>query len=192
MSWEIKYHQALDDLRAATYDTTVDALVAELPYLWLDRYTTMCDGQVNVLRITVLDLEYLFDFCTEIGAPREDRVVVAFGRSRPGDVSRPSSRIAGFPGSDDRGDRGHFIAHSGGGGVDINLFHQDQQVNRGWSVEGKEFRRMERYYADHPGTFCFSRPAYKDATARPSLLEVGILRRDLTFWIASFSNDPAG
>src|SRR5215510_664166 len=55
-------------------------------------------------------------------------------------------------------DRGHFIAHSIGGGLDVNVFWQDRDLNRGWSPEGKIFRQMETYCQEHPGTFCFSRP----------------------------------
>src|SRR5437763_613022 len=100
-------------------------MTAELPAAWHDRYARMCDGPTNVLATTVQGFEYLFDSCSELPVERADRLVVAFGRSVRARRKRPSSRIAGFPGSDDRGDRGHFIAHSMGGGADINLFHQD-------------------------------------------------------------------
>jgi hypothetical protein len=52
-------------------------------------------------------------------------------------------------------------------GLDVNLFPQRREVNRGWSDEGKLFRKMERYAAEHPGTFCFARPICRDLSRRP-------------------------
>ena len=80
------------------------------------------------------------------------------------------------------------MAHSAGGRLDINLFHQDARLNRGWSPEGRRYRAMEKYCAEHEGTFFFSRPIYADTTARPSEIEFGVLRSDLTFWIELFEN----
>ncbi len=34
-------------------------------------------------------------------------------------------------------DKGHFIAHYSGGPIDINLFPQHRDVNRGWSSQGR-------------------------------------------------------
>lgn len=88
--------------------------------------------------------------------------------------TRDASRIRGFPGSDERRDRGHFLAHASGGGLDINLFHQNALLNRGWSPEGRRYRQMEQYAARHEGTLFFSRPIYEDhyraAGADPSPL----------------------
>lgn len=35
----------------------------------------------------------------------------------------------------------------------MNLFLQRRDLNRGWSQQGKQYRAMEQYLADHPGTF---------------------------------------
>lgn len=97
------------------------------------------------------------------------------------------ARIRGFPGSDERGDRGHLVAHAAGGGLDLNVFHQDAYLNRGWSPEGKRYREMERHCADHERTF-FLRLIYTDATAWPSEVELGILLPEGTLWVESFAN----
>lgn len=75
-------------------------------------------------------------------------------------------------------DVGHFVAHSTGGPPDINLFYQDRRLNRGWSAEGKVYRLMEKYAADHPGTFYFSRPVYEGESTVPRFLELGILLKE--------------
>jgi hypothetical protein len=194
----IDYEHGLVTLGDASYDALVAALADELPHAWLARYERMCTGPTNVLIVTATGFDYLFDYSADLIARgalsaspgREDRVVVAFGRSARAAGARPKSRIAGFPGSDERGDRGHFLAHAAGGGVDINLFHQDLLLNQGRSPEGKRYRAMERYCAAHPGTFCFSRPIYSDETARPAQLEFGVLRVERTFWIEIFANEP--
>jgi len=189
----IRYEIALRELRGDTYDTTVEALSRELPYDWLDRYMKMCGGdeRTSALVVNRGTFDYVFDFCSDLSDPpagREDRLVVAYGRSVRAERKRPKSRIAGFPGSDGRGDRGHFLAHSAGGGVDINLFHQETRFNRGWSPAGKIYREMENYCASTPGVFCFSRPIYADLTARPAEIEFGILRVDGDLWVNVFKN----
>jgi hypothetical protein len=49
-------------------------------------------------------------------------------------------------------DDGHFIARSIGGDLDVNLFSQDRLLNRGWSAQGKIYRRMEKYCQQQEGT----------------------------------------
>src|ERR1700686_2889466 len=129
----IDYERGLAMLGNASYETLVTAMRDGLPEAWLSRYEEMCIGPTNVLVVPAEGFEYLFDYSADLVARgllptspgREDRVVAAFGRSLRAGVARPASRIAGFPGSDGRGDRGHFLAHASGGGVDINLFHQE-------------------------------------------------------------------
>ena len=189
----IDYEAGLRTIDADSDEAIVDVLRDELPYAWLERYERMCDARVNVLKLTVNGFDYLFDFCSDIGInDREDRVVVAFGVSRAPEKARPKSRMQGFPTDAERGDRGHLMAHGSGGGVDINLVHQDARLNRGWSPQGKRYREMERYTAAHPGTFFFSRLIYEDATARPAAFEIGILRPDRTMWVEVFGNAPGG
>lgn len=109
------------------------------------------------------------------GSARDDRVVAVWGVSRREPAgTRDRGRMGGYlsgvwsatyPGRD----RGHFFAHTMGGGTDINLFPQLASVNR-----GGEWRRMERFAAEHPGTFCFIRPIYAGSGWVPSELEYGL------------------
>jgi len=70
----------------------------------------------------------------------------------------------------------------------VNLFPQQRELNRGWSEEGKLFRRMERYAAERPGTFCFARPIYSDLTCCPAIVEYAVLRPDGALWVERFGN----
>jgi hypothetical protein len=72
-------------------------------------------------------------------------------------------------------DVGHFLAHSSGGPSNINFFVQDRRLNRGWSLEGRRYRRMEQYVAGHPGTVYFSRPVYDEPSNVPRWIEYGML-----------------
>ncbi|SDB71933.1 DNA/RNA non-specific endonuclease [Belnapia rosea] len=109
------------------------------------------------------------------GSATDDRVVAVWGLSKAEPAgTRDTGRMAGFlngvwsatyPGRD----RGHFFAHTMGGGTDINLFPQLASVNR-----GGEWRRMERHAAANPGTFCFIRPIYRGSGWTPAELEYGI------------------
>ena len=75
-------------------------------------------------------------------------------------------------------DKGHFIAFSIGGevsGGETNIFPHNRALNRGRSDEGKVYRRMETFAANHPGTLFFHRPIYERETDTPNWLEVGIL-----------------
>ncbi len=87
----------------------------------------------------------------------------------------------------DQDDRGHFFAHTMGGGLDINLFPQAIRVNRGGL-----WRQMENYCSRNPGTFCFIRPLYTDRSWRPTSLEYGIFKTETgrapEFWGNTFAN----
>ena len=87
-----------------------------------------------------------------------------------------------------RYDRGHFIAHSLGGGLYINIFPQPAVLNRGWSEDGKLFRSMERYCKTHPGTYCFARALYAGQSAHPAVIEFGVLKVEGELWVNSFPN----
>lgn len=192
---QIDYAAGMRSLAGASLEEIVEVIRAEMPQAWIARYHRMCDGPTNVLDVPLPNFSYLFDFCTELvdagelprGA-REDRAVVAYGIARSATGGRNASRIRGFPGSDERGDRGHLVAHAAGGGLDINVFHQNAYLNRGWSLQGKRYREMERYCAENDGTFFFSRLIYADETARPAEIEFGILKPDASLWVEVFDN----
>jgi hypothetical protein len=141
---------------------------------------------------------YLFDYYSALGeagdgAAVEDRLVCAFGISRRGLGKRNVSRQRGWVGPTEERfgadrDKGHYIPNALGGGLEINLFDQSRALNRGRSVPGRTYRSMERYCLDYPGTFFFNRPIYADGTARPAMLELGVLKSDGTLWIELFEN----
>jgi hypothetical protein len=194
----INYAAGICTLAGSPIETIIQVIRDKLPEAWLTRYHRMCEGPTNVLEVALSKFTYLYDFCTELieagdlpAGAREDRAVVAYGISQSQPKQRDATRMRGFPGSDERGDRGHLVAHAGGGGLDINVFHQDVYLNRGWSPHGKRYREMERYCAAHEGTFFFSRLIYTDPTARPAEIEFGILKPDGTLSVELFINATA-
>lgn len=86
--------------------------------------------------------------------------------------------------------KGHFIAHSMGGPIDVNLFPQIAHVNLGKSPEGKRFRTMEKYVASRPGTFVFARPVYCDLTDCPLALEFGYCDDSMQPIFDTYPNRP--
>jgi hypothetical protein len=48
-----------------------------------------------------------------------------------------------------------MVAHAARGTFGPNMFPQDRELNRGWSVEGRRYRALEREIANTPGTFFF-------------------------------------
>lgn len=145
-----------------------------LTELWISAYHRTTEDEPEIVEFSDGAYRYLFDLTLE-------RVVAAWGPSRDADAPRDTTRQAGFlpgftrhhPGKD----RGHFMSHAQGGLMDVNFFPQKREVNRGWSSAGKLYRRMEKYCAETPETFCFSRPIYGpgNRTWDPDRLEYGLL-----------------
>lgn len=182
-------------------------LDALLPAIWAKQYGESVTSSLNLLTVSFGATDFEQPFCrfmfdhlsaskridVENPEVNEDRVVAVWGTSKPIAIRpRDQSRMRGllqhvwisrFP----KTDRGHFFAHTMGGGLDINLFPQSAQTNR----RGL-WRKMENYCAKHPGTFCFVRPIYSDKGWRPLLLEYGIVKMtpDTTyhFWGNVFEN----
>lgn len=193
----IHYDSVLAEAKDRSADVTA-YLRHTLPALWFDAYCAMTPRVTNVLRFTHGTFEYLYDDYATLEATgagvRDDiaeaRLVAAVGISSPADRKRDDSRLRGWLGPTgrvlgDEWDKGHFIAHSIGGAVDgleANVFVQRRRVNRGG------YRTMERYCADHPGVFCFSRPIYTDPSARPTSVEFGVLTPAGALWIQTFEN----
>jgi hypothetical protein len=158
---------------------------------WCDEYRRR-HSPANILEVNVLTAVFVFDKSYE-------RVVLAYGLSVKPKASRDRTRMRQFPdvnigvravkGTDALpADRGHFLAHSAGGRLDVNLFPQSRALNRGLSPEGKLFRRMERYVVANPGVFHYHRAIYDDDTWIPSELEYGVLVDDEGWWVNRFEN----
>lgn len=201
----INYDQILS--RAPTGDTEdkIRFFSETLPYEWATAYRTLNPHRANIWRVPFNGFEYLFDHSSELVEQGvvseedvvEDRLVAVHGRSQVNRGKRRDSLMRKHPlgtiffidsKSRIKYDKGHFIAHSLGGGLHINLFPQSTAVNRGWSESGKLFRSMERYCQEHANTYCFSRPLYKGHSSHPHDIEFGVLKADGTLWINSFQN----
>ncbi|WP_162909918.1 hypothetical protein [Aggregatilinea lenta] len=201
------YTDILNNAPKDDKEALVAFLSAELPDLWYGDYEAMTFtddypyslAELDIVSITLDKLTYLYDMgnAYDEGDPQnprvESRVVAVYGCSQLPRTNRDTSRMRGWLGpsglrGDGNYDKGHFIAHMAGGGLDINLFFQRRDINRGWSERGKVYRRMERYCAEHLGAFCFSRPQYHDRTWQPCAIEYGILLPDSTLWVEWFEN----
>lgn len=158
---------------------------------WCDEYLAAF-GPCAVVEVEMPSSVYFFDRTFE-------RVVIAYGLAVPPSKDRDSARMRRFPDVNvgiqsnlgDRAftaDRGHFLSHGAGGELDINLFPHRRELNRGWSSEGKVFRRMEAYVASRPGTFHAHRPTYDDETWIPAVLEYQVLVEDSRWWVGTFAN----
>lgn len=128
----------------------------------------------------------------------EDRVVAAFGLSTVRADDQNKTIMQSFRKGTNKlferygavYNRGHLIAHSMGGPIDVNLFPQLEHVNLGRSPEGSKYRKMERYITAHPGTFVFSRPIYGDFSECPFAFEYGYCDADMKMITETFPNRP--
>jgi len=203
--WNLDYEQILAKCGGDNYESKATAIAEELPYVWLDVYRCNSPSTSNPHRITIDTFEYLIDWQIEsvehgLVAPDEaveERVFAVHGRSQCPSKKRNDAIMRNRPlGPVDelkhrfhtKYDKGHFIAHSIGGGLDINIFPQHRKVNRGWSARGKVWRAMERYCQRHGGVYCFSRPIYLGRSWHPQALDYGVLKLDGTLWVERFKN----
>ena len=192
-------------LRWAASAGSVWDLIAHLrsrfPAQWQRVYAATASDAPNIAQVEYGTFDYICDSYSSTEALGEvafdqrvrDRVVGVLGISLPMRGRRRGSMPKGWvehPEEIDSSgrDKGHFIAHAIGGGLDMNVFSQARDLNRGISEQGKVYRLMERYCYENPGTFCFSRPVYEDATSVPRWLEFGLLREDGSLWVEVFEN----
>jgi hypothetical protein len=189
---------------SSTTSDLIAALKEELPYLWRENYEHRTRRPTNLVRVELGTFVYIYDFYSGLEATAaaptglgiEDRLVGAFGTSTAPTEIRDPARIRGWVGPTqlrygaDR-DKGHIFGRALGGGTDgpgINTWIQSRSLNRGWSDQGKMFRKMEGYCAKHPGIFCFSCPTYVDQTCELVGFEFGIILPDKSLWIREFEN----
>ena len=198
----VHYDRLLSSVEDPNTETVIHLLFSELPGQWIEEYQEMTPRPTHIVAATFESFQYLFDYYSIFDAhggkiahsrSGEDRLVAVFGVSAAPRSNRDRSRMRGWCGATEKSfgsawDKGHFIAHSIGGGLAINVFQQRREVNRGWSEAGRLYRSMEKYCSTNPGTFCFSRPFYGDLTGCPSALEFGLLRTDGGLWIERFEN----
>jgi len=199
------YQAILSKSPSTQIDTVALFLAEELPYEWASAYRESSTHQTNILRIRIGGFEYLFDYASELAELEsveenksiESRLVAVHGKSQTEKRKRKDSIMSRQPLGPiefieplrrTRYDRGHFIAHSIGGDLNINIFPQPTEINRGWSNSGKLYRSMERYCQINAGTYCFSRPLYKAGSWHPYVVEFGVLKANGALWVNTFSN----
>lgn len=199
------YKNLLIGADEASIEEIIAYLNEELPFVWLHEYKKACPLFGDICVIRVGSFEYIFDDRTGLEATEkkdtivkpESRVIVAFGISKKEKRRRDDYRLRGWIGKTNtyfgiQWDKGHFIAHSLGGAVDqaeLNVFRQRRDLNRGWSQQGKVYRKMEEYCYNNPGTFCFHRPIYSDHSAYPFTCEYGVLTSEKQLWVEQFENN---
>jgi hypothetical protein len=161
---------------------------------WLEDYEAGTPWPAEVLEIEQGPLTYLFDGTPSMsGADNgDDRVVAVWGQSAPAGATRDKGRQAGFIPVPERWshvgmDRGHFVAHAAGGGMDMNFFPQARGLNRGTSERGKVWKAMERLAIERPGTSLFVRPLYDDGSWVPALIDYGVMV-ETGLWEERFEN----
>jgi len=159
-----EFDALLSQMTAAAAEVRLsNEVVPRLVELWLGEYGRTTDSG-EIVETTVDSFTYLFDIQAE-------RLIAAWGISRGRTVrTRDASRIAGHPrSSDERYHRGHAIAHTLGGGTDINLVPQLASVNIG------PFRQLEREALKAPGALYFTYWSYNDPhTQQPTAVDQGL------------------
>jgi hypothetical protein len=195
----INHEAVLSSAGPRSAASLVQLLRESLPSIWRNVYLSTITHEPNLVRFRHGEFEYICDLYSQLevtgSVPYDqtvsDRVIGAFGCSSRAQERR-KARIDRINLSEELEDTprddGHFMAHSIGGGLDVNLFSQNRQLNRGWSAQGKIYRRMEKYCREQEGTFCFSRPIYADGSNVPRWLEFGVLKVDGTLWVEVFDN----
>ncbi len=133
--------------------------------LWIDAYDAATPRATQVLDIPQATMTYLFDMAPSMSNVGDDRVVAVWGRSIAATAPRDKTRQAGFIPVPEKWskagyDRGHFVSHAAGGGLDMNLFPQAKGLNRGVGERGRAWRALERQTVTQPGTPLLVRPTY--------------------------------
>jgi len=197
--YAIDYQAALSAAREQGALSTAIALQQALPSIWRHAYLRTITHQPNLVRFRHRTFEYVCDLYSQLeetgSVPFDqtiaDRVIGVFGMSSRAQEcrnGRPTKIELSEELEGTQRDDGHFMARSIGGGLDVNLFSQNRLLNRGWSSQGKIYRRMEKYCREQEGTLCFSRPIYSDGSNVPRWLEFGVLKNDESLWVEVFDN----
>jgi hypothetical protein len=156
-------------------------ILADLPGhlldLWYEDYAqTYPKSELVLVRLEAegSSFTYLFDI-------NRQRVIGSVGLPSFVSHKRDASRMAGHPLANSKlYDRGHLLAHSLGGGADINLVPQLSKVNR---VDFQKIERIARRLAsENVRCVYFVRPIYPiesvsadEASQLPSWIEQGLV-----------------
>lgn len=185
------YIKFLGKCKEDTPDKAIKAFTKEIEIYWVNEYLEKDRHKGEILRFTTGGYTFLF---SQNEDNIDNRVVGVYGFSRQEKTKRDTSRMRSFIGGFKKTeeykqfDKGHFIAHLSGGTLDVNLYPQLTELNRGWSRQGKLFRNMERFYSDNPGTFIFTRPIYSDGSWVPQFIELGYITKEFELSAERFEN----
>lgn len=149
---------------------TNPALQARVPeYLidvWLDDYLrALGTAKTNLVITSNTGFSYLFDI-------EQQRLVAAWGYSQgKHEGERDHSRMRQHPlSAGKKYHRGHAIAHTLGGGLDINLVAQNGLINVG------AFRALEKKAVATPGALYFTYWEYSTTNSQtPTSVQQGLL-----------------
>jgi len=137
------YAGAVDIARTSGGTVDFETLTATLTDLVMHDYRRS-PGAGQVQEFSHGPAVYLF---AESSA-HDARTVLAVGRPEVPADARDTTYQRGYPlpesvaGRDV--DHGHFLPYSAGGLYGPNLYVQDRALNRGWSRDGRAYRRLER------------------------------------------------
>lgn len=151
-----------------------DSQTAVLADRWAAEYETETGHTVYF----VSDGDYTYAYDIE-----GERLVCVYGGSGEPQGRRDTGRQRAYPPVPNGDEKGHAIAHSMGGGLDINLIPQKARMNH-----SREWRSIERLAADHPGTPVAVRLKYDDDSSRPSTIEYAYEHPDRGLVRAEFDN----
>ena len=169
--------------------------IKEKEDVWINHYIRSSSHQTAIQQFAFHDATYFYDLTESTGSSVHDRLVAAHCFSKTVEKKRDKSRAR----SSHKGamvnpmngvlyDKGHALAHSIGGGLDVNLFPQLAEINRGRSEKGKLFRAMEQFSSSNPGTFTYIRLFYNDETWFPNSFEYGVMKENGEIWNEVFLN----
>jgi len=134
---------------------------SEIASQWGTAYERQSGNEIVCVALGTLI--YGFDIAAE-------RLVYVTGKTEAPGV-RDRSRQQGSPKPSEQDDeKGHVIAASLGGGLDINLIPQARSVNRG---KGSQWASIERELAKRPGSAVAIHLIYSDNSQRPASFEFG-------------------
>lgn len=147
--------------------------------IWVKDYlTSKSKRNLKLVETSDGNFSYLFDITNQ-------RLIAAWGFSRgKSQAVRDKVRMAGHPlSAGTLYHRGHAIAHSLGGGTDINLGPQLGKINSGI------FRKLEKLAVENPGSFYFTYWQYPPTdTQIARKIEQGLLLPDGKIHISQFEN----
>jgi len=149
----------------------VSKIPRQLVPLWCDDYyRTNPDAQL--VEVDVSDSPACFSYLFDIDRQRN---IVAWGIPTFASHRRDASRMAGHPlSAGSQYHRGHLMAHSIGGGTDINLVPQLGKLNIG------QFRKIEKRVRqlakENVRCLYFVRTTYNDDSQIPAMFEQCVIQ----------------